>query len=99
MDSDGKFFYTNAMEVAVSVYDFTFKFIRQGAAPPKPGATQAAVLRLDEMAVSMSPAHAKAMLSGIFKAVLDYEKQFGHIALEKETEQQFAQTFGSILKK
>ena len=100
MDSDKQFFYANSLELAISPYDFTFKFLRQGAPdgvlqqgqplPPK---------RIDELSVAMSPAHAKAMIAAQFKAIIAYEKQFGKIAFETEKQNEFDNVFGAILKK
>lgn len=103
MDSDGNFFYANALEMAVSQFDFSFRFLRQGAAPPKlsvaPGsAQQTGILRLDAMVVGMSPSHAKAMVGAIFKAVREYEKTYGKIPVEKAVEDDYQATFAPLLK-
>ena len=56
-------------------------------------------MKLDELIVSMSPVHAKAMLAGLFKTVIDYEKNVGHIVLPKDKETEFNQTFAKLLGK
>lgn len=99
MESDAKFFYANALEVAVSPFDFSLKFMRQGTPAeavhnvPSPAAT------LDAMIVGMSPTHAKAMLSGLFKAVMGYESENGTISVPAEVQAEFLNTFGQIMQK
>ena len=99
MDTEKKFFYANSLEVAVSPYDFSLKFSRQGppeniksGEPPKPN-------KLDEFTVSMSPVHAKAMLAGLYRAVGEYEKNVGQIVLPKHQETEYQQTFAKLLGK
>lgn len=85
MSNEPKFFYANAMEMAASPYDISLKFMRNGAEvakPVVPGTTvEATAVLLDSLAVSMSPSHFKAMLPGLVKIVVEYEKQFGLIPL------------------
>lgn len=103
-NGSGKFFYCNATEIAVTPYDFNITFFRQGAsksASPQEGkevSMQVAPVRLDEMTVAMSPSHAKAMLSGFFQAVRDYEKNVGPITTDAVAEQRFRDIFGALLK-
>lgn len=99
MDADNKFFYANGLEVAVSPFDFNLKFLRQGADSDAVGGAPAATKRLDEIIIGMSPAHAKAMLSGLFTSVSDYEKSFGIINLPNEALNEFNKTFAPLLDK
>ena len=93
MDTEGRFFYTNGLELAVSAYDFNLKFLRQGAPEnPEPG-KQLAPARLDELIVGMSPGHAKTMLVGLYKAVRDYEANIGHITVNAEDQKKFDDAF------
>ena len=97
MESDRNFFYANGLEVAVSPYDINLKFLRQGS--PENAETGVATQpeKIDEVTVAMSPAHAKAMLPGIFKAIVHYEQTFGSISLESKVEEDFGNTFGKII--
>lgn len=98
MEKENKFFYANGLEIAVSPFDFNLKFLRQGTSTDaKPGEILPPA-RLDELIVSTSPAHAKAMLASLFKTVLDYEKNIGPIALNIEAATEFDTTFGALLK-
>ena len=100
MDSEkNKFFYCNAAEIAVSPYDFSFKFIRNGSPEGAKEGAKVQPAKLDEFTVSMSPAHAKVLLSGYFRAILDYEKSVGPIAVEANSQDEFNRTFGLLIKK
>ena len=100
MDTDNKFFYANGVEIAVTSYDFSLKFLRLGL--PE-GATFGGTInvpsRLDECIIAMSPGHAKAMLSSLYKSVLDYENNIGSITLDSEAQKVFMETFGALLNK
>ncbi len=98
MESDMQFFYSNSVEIGVSPFDVNLKFIRQGT--PE-NAKEGAVVpqNMAELTVAMSPAHAKAMLAGFYKAVFDYENNVGKIALEAATQKTFDETFATFQKK
>ena len=99
MDTEKKFFYSNALELAVSPYDFSLKFLRTGvAAGTTPGVATIPV-PLDEIIIAMSPGHAKAILSGLYKSVIDYENTFGSITIDKARQDEFMNTFGPLLNK
>lgn len=100
MENEKKFFYANAAETAVSQFDFTIKFIRQGAAEGARAAVEKAMVTgattvemtpavLDEFSVGMSPTHAKALAAGLVLAVSDYEKKVGPIALDKKFQDRY----------
>lgn len=103
MDDELKFFYTNSVETAVSQFDFTLKFMRQGTTNPTQAdavtaATSGGVLAgtrppvtRDELSVAMSPTHAKALFIALANAVLDYEKNVGRIPFDKTYEDRFEQ--------
>lgn len=99
MESDNKFFYSNGLQVAVSPFDINLKFLRQGApdnaVEGKPMQPQV----LDEIIIAMSPAHAKAMLSGLFQSIMSYEKDVGPIALPADLQKAFNETFTTVPKK
>lgn len=99
MDTEAKFFYCNGLELAVSPFDFNLKFVRQGAAPNAEPGKMTAPAKLDELMVAMSPAHAKAMLAGLYQSVKDYEANIGHITVTAEDQKKFEETFGPLLKK
>ena len=99
MSNEGKFFYSNGLEVAVSPFDFNLKFLRQGAPENAEAGKLLAPSRLDEIIVAMSPSHAKAMLAGLYSAVMDYETNIGPITISNEDQKKFNETFGPILKK
>lgn len=75
MSEDKHFFYANAVEVAVSMYDLNLKFMRTGT--PKStlqtGMQQVQPELLDEMVIGMSPQHAKALLPALTTALQQYE--------------------------
>jgi hypothetical protein len=94
MATEAKFFYANGLELTISVYDITFKFMRNGTLTPelaptagqKKSGVQPHVL--DSFMVSMSPTHAKAILPGLAQAIAQYEAQFGVIPFnESQLEQ------------
>lgn len=98
MTTSQNFCYTNAVELAVSPYDFVLKFMRNEAENTGTGSEPRLVLA-DSMVVAMSPAHAKAMLPAIYNAVLEYEKQFGKIGLLPEMQEKFDTAFGKLVSK
>lgn len=94
-----KFFYSNGLEIAVSPYDFNLKFLRTGArAGIEPGDPVTSI-PLDEIIIAMSPAHAKAMISGLYNSVVDYEKTIGPISIDSAGQDNFMKTFGPLLSK
>lgn len=99
MSIEGKFFYANSLEVAVSPFDISMKFMRNGTeTAQKPAATSeinpnAAISVLDAMTVSMSPSHAKAMVPALLRLVQEYEKQFGRIPLGADIQATWDATF------
>lgn len=99
MESDNQFFYCNGSEIAVTLFDFNFKFLRQGTpAGAQPGVEMQPENK-DSLTVAMSPAHAKTMLYGYFNSVKDYEKNFGSITISAEMQKLFNETFGDLVKK
>lgn len=93
MSSDEKFFYANGAEMAMSVYDITFKFLRNGSVSSNVGSVPAAAgtmqvgvgsTVLDSMAVSMSPSHAKMIAIGLLGLLDAYEQNHGPIPLESD---------------
>lgn len=84
MEPTPTLFYTNAMELALSAYDVTLRFLRNGSdnsAAAGPGPTESKVVVLDSLIVSMSPSHLKAMMPALIIAIVEYEKMFGSIPL------------------
>ena len=89
MTEDPKFFYANAVEVALSAYDFSFRFMRQG--PPMPGKKlgepggqqQVEAVLFDAFTVAMSPSHAKAVMNALIENIRTYEAAFGPIPMPK----------------
>ena len=96
MSEEKNFFYTNSSEVGMSAYDITINFLRKGFGrvdPAKIGQeTDTSVS--DELTVSMSPSHAKAMAAHLYKTTLDYERQFSEIPLPPEAKAQWSALFG-----
>lgn len=82
------FFYANGLEMSVSAYDLSFKFLRNapsGKEKSSFGAFSEEDVKTEAAAVvSMSPSHAKAMLPGVFRLIQEYEKNFGVIPLPPE---------------
>lgn len=78
MSEDKQFFYANAVEVAVSMYDVNLKFMRTGTPKSslKVGTQQNVQTELlDEMIIGMSLQHAKALLPALSEALKLYEMQ------------------------
>jgi len=97
MTSDGKFFYTNALEVAASSYDVNLKFMRNGTSTGASSDASPVIELKDEITVAMSPAHAKAMLPSLLRIVLEYEKHSGApIALPNDMQKLWDETFKSL---
>ncbi len=92
MPTETNFFYANAMETSVSVYDLSLKFIRTaplgitpGMSPPVAGTSVETKLEAAEtLIVAMSPSHAKAMLPSIIHLIHQYEVRYGRIPLPPE---------------
>ena len=99
MEADKQFFYTNAMEISISPYDLNFKFLRQVAGEAELPLMEQQPKKIAELVVSMSPTHAKAMLTSIYISVMNYEKDVGKIALPEEMQKLFDETFTSSSKK
>lgn len=91
------FFYANAMELAVSPYDFSLRFIRnaagQVALPEGVRTGEVPVVTRASMTVGMSPTHAKAMLPALVNAVLRYEEQLGKLTIPQEMQTAFDALF------
>lgn len=91
--AEDKFFYANGAEMAVTPYDVTMKFLRNGSstssvgsAPNTAGAPmEATPTILDTMSVSMSPSHAKTVAAAMLHLIREYEKQYGTIPLTVES--------------
>lgn len=92
MSDKPTFVYANAMDLAVSPYDFCLRFIRNEANNMGAG-NPPDVIKADSVVVAMSPAHAKAMLPSLYRAVLEYERQFGKIGLMQDMLDDFNKTF------
>jgi hypothetical protein len=85
MSEDKQFFYANAVEIALSVFDVNLKFMRTGnpttslaqsqANPPLMQQIQPTLQ--DQMVIGMSPQHAKALLVNLTEGLKQYEAQFG----------------------
>lgn len=90
------FFYTNAMDAAISPYDVSMKFMRNvpavSAVEVAAGA-EAAFKSAQSLTVSMSPSHAKAMLPALIRLVSEYEKKFGAIPLPEDAQNFWDATF------
>lgn len=99
MEAEKLFFYSNGLELAVSPYDITFKFLRQGAPDNGQPGVELQPKKLDEITVALSPGHAKAMLTMLYNSINGYERQVGIIPLQERDQQAFITAFGSILKK
>lgn len=89
MAVDEKFFYSNAIEVAVSPFDINLKFIRNGTATPAqvvPVNTpvDATPIVQEAMVVAISPSSLKTMLPGLLQAVAIYEQKFGAIPIASD---------------
>jgi hypothetical protein len=98
MNTDKNFFYANGMELAVSTYDISLKFLRNGSPSNAVPGVPNAPARLDEIIVAMSPGHAKAMLAGLYKTIVDYEENIGPITIGSAEEVHFMKTFGPLIK-
>ena len=95
MGDEAKFFYANAVFLAVSNYDVSMRFVRnEPAADAQPGPGSQVVVA-DTFTVAMSITHAKSMLPVLMDAVVQYEKLFGKQALAPELQVKYDQHFGS----
>lgn len=87
MSDEKKFFYANAVEVGVTPYDVSLKFMRSGSADAPLTATAVTknvqLVKIDEFIIGMSPQHAKAMLPSLTSAVAQYEQMYGTIPQAK----------------
>jgi hypothetical protein len=98
MADDAKFFYTNGAEMALSSYDVTIKFLRNGTGTSNigdPAAAPGSVVQpmqpqvLDQLSVAMSLSHCKTMVSGMLEMLSAYEEQHGTIPLTSEAKQKW----------
>lgn len=99
MESEMNFFYTNAVEIGVSPYDVNLKFIRQGTPEDVQQGQAVKPQKMAELVVAMSPSHAKAMLAGFYKSILEYERSVGKIAIDASAQKIFDETFSAFQKK
>jgi len=98
---NNKFFYTNTSKMAASPYDVTILFER--SSPPTIPSTPLANKEYipvvsDVLEVSMSPAHAKAVVIGLLNTLSVYEKTFGKIAMEPQKDQEFKSIIATLSK-
>jgi hypothetical protein len=96
-----KFFYSNTSKVVSSPYDVTVIFERSSAPdlPVKPKATDVFVPIVAEvMEVSMSPSHAKAVITGLLHVLVGYEQQFGMVNMPKEKNEEFNALIAQVKK-
>jgi len=80
------FFYSNKLELGVSPYDFSFKFLRKSAGQDSDNLEP---VTDDELIVYMSPSHAKTLIPMLSMAIQEYEKQFGKIPKKKKKSKEF----------
>lgn len=88
MSYEKKYFYANSMEVSTSTYDINLKFLRNIASDTQ-NVENAPPDRIDEIVVTMSPMHAKAMLSVLFTSIKSYEANHSKIPLNQEAEETY----------
>ena len=74
-------FYTNAVSVAISIFDLTIAMRSQSPQIDQSGNMlvlngQPTINVCDELTVRMSPQHAKALAVLLVKNIIEYEKQF-----------------------
>ncbi len=99
MSLEEKFFYTNSVQVAITPYDFSLKFTRNGTETdntPRPSGTlkvDVPAKVLDVMTVSMSPSHAKALLVALKQIVDMYEQRHGLIPVPVDVKNQWDKYF------
>lgn len=96
---ESKLFYANGMEVAMSPYDISLKFMWQGSetsstATPNTEVTDAIPSVLEAVTVSMSLSHAKSMLPSLFAMVAKYEETYGEIPVPPEFVERWKQFSG-----
>jgi len=83
------FFYSNNLELGVSPYDFSFKFLRKSAGQDSDSDDNLEPVTDDELIVYMSPSHAKTLIPMLSMAIQEYEKEFGKIPLPPEKSKEF----------
>lgn len=84
MSEEKKFFYANSVEVGVTAYDITLKFMRNGTISnltPQSvkGLSQPKTELQDEFIIGMSPQHAKALLPVLTQLIKLYEDSYGKL--------------------
>ena len=89
MTIETKFFYANSVEVAVSPFDISLKFMRNGTATLETVAVHttpvdATPVVMDALTIAMSPSAAKSMLPALLQLISVYEQKFGTIPLPPE---------------
>jgi hypothetical protein len=101
MTAEPKFFYANALELSVSPYDCSLRFVRNEVDQGQTPMTGSAIKfhEADTLTVCMSAAHLKAMLPSLLSAVVDYEKNFGKLGLLPELQTAFDKVFVNEEKK
>ena len=92
MDGNDHFFYANAVELSLSPYDMTLRFLRNMPPPVSPDQKPAqmihapvtALSRAADLPVMMSPQQGKALIRLLLRAVLEYEKVNGKLSIPPE---------------
>ena len=86
------------MVTTYSPYDINFKFMRN-VAPDESQENPDDLLpkKIDEVTISMSPVHAKAMLAVIYTTLQEYENAVGKISLTKAEEEAFNKIFKNTI--
>lgn len=75
MDNDkSNFLYCNQVQIATSPWDIFFSFQRAALARLENGQLSGKPNIVEELQVSMSPAHAKLMLVALYSQIAAYEK-------------------------
>lgn len=92
------FFYANGLELGVSPYDFTFKFLRQSPQDNAAGGDNVPSQQNAQFSISMSPTHAKSILAGLLDAVSVYEQTVGKIPLPADQQGKLDETLSKIRK-
>lgn len=101
-----KFFYANASEMGVSIFDVSIRFVRQGWETTNPSGVSgrtgetgdAKAVAVEAVTISLAPAQAKSLAVNLFKAIRDYEAKNGRIPVEVPQQKDFDVTFGPLLK-
>lgn len=82
MENDRKFYYANAVNMAISLYDVTFVLRNQSPQIDPEGNlmvlnNKQVIDVSEEIVIRMSPQHAKAFAILLVKNIAEYEKNFG----------------------